>query len=859
MKKILKHITLLFCVCSILSCNLQLPKSVSIKTNAKYNFSLGEISQDLSEQFSMDELLQQDEESLFKIYEYKPEGENQKAKKMLMEIPIQEIPLDFSSYFENTNISENLSQMSFSQKISVPDFEIQQLSREIDISAINDAINDSVTIGGINNPNLDLSFNLTEQSGFESITYSSGVIRIESSEIDFGDYGIIPAGELTGDIRLLHNGIVVSETTFENNVAELPLTNVTLYNQGMSIEFSNGTGFSGWLGVVNGQVKNAKGISLEPTVVEFDEELEIDFSQASFDSCVIGEGNLGIEIALPEQWQGIQIVYDVELSGAINAVSEESDAGKNISLKDKELYKENLSLKSQPVVYLQNADIYFEEQPEVKAFLQIDEIASVSISVEEDISTSFNQSESLPEEATNVIKQICFTKSGLNLSYKNTLPEGNDISIVAKSNFLKLDSTETLYSGNGDGKLSILCTEENIQDISEGTEIDFSAQVLLPGCSTPDEKIITVKNVTPGQEYELSMNIEPIIEWDFIKIDTASFSQKNTIPTEVKLDSFSTMIDEMLGADLSGKLTLPQLDTYLFMSKPENEMLDKIQFNGEISAFQGKLVGETYEPIDENSKVYLVDKDTSLKFVAAPVLQKENNVVYTDVQNLEASLGPIDLSSILSAVENSEENASLCIDYDLSFSDENSSAEELTLYREDLEKATSTSIEILAMVVLPLTLKATDDIEIDLSSLMNSNADSEGEEDLENSDEPKDLLGRTEPFEMNESTQNLIDLIKSCSLNYQDTQLPIVCDNLKLVVDLDPEDDKAPNELKLSGGTLTIAPEEILDVYPLVPQIKIKIPKGDSLSVAEELMLKARLNICIETDGEISIWGGNKQ
>ena len=284
-----------------------------------------------------------------------------------MEIPIQEIPLDFSSYFEKTDISESLSQMSFSQKISVPDFETQQLSHKIDISAINDAINDSVRIAGPNNPNLDLSFDLLDKQGFESITYSSGDILIQDCEFDLDEYGTVFGGELKGEIRLLHNGNIVSKATFENGTARLPLTNVTLYSQGMSIEFSEGVGNIGWFGVINGQVKNAKGISLQPTVVEFDEELELNFSQANFDSFVIGEGNLGIEITLPEQWEGIYINYDVELSGAINASTEESLFKKNISLNNTELYKQNLGVKSQPVVYIENADIYFDEQPELKA------------------------------------------------------------------------------------------------------------------------------------------------------------------------------------------------------------------------------------------------------------------------------------------------------------------------------------------------------------------------------------------------------------------------------------------------------------------------------------------------------------
>ena len=353
-----------------------------------------------------------------------------------MEIPIQEIPLDFSSYFEKTDISESLSQMSFSQKISVPDFETQQLSHKIDISAINDAINDSVRIAGPNNPNLELSFDLLDKQGFESITYSSGEILIQDCEFDLGEYGTVFGGALTGEIRLLHNGNIVSKATFENGTARLPLTNVTLYSQGMSIEFSEGLGNIGWFGVIDGQVKNAKGISLQPTVVEFDEELELNFSQANFDSCVIGEGNLGIEITLPEQWEGIYIIYDVELSGAINASTEESLLKKNIPLNNTELYKQNLGVKSQPVVCIQNADIYFDEQPELKASLQIDKIETVSISVEEDISTSFNHSEALPEEATNVIKQICFTKSGFNLLYKNTLPTKNIKKLLAYSSIV---------------------------------------------------------------------------------------------------------------------------------------------------------------------------------------------------------------------------------------------------------------------------------------------------------------------------------------------------------------------------------------------------------------------------------------
>ena len=92
----------------------------------------------------------------------------------------------------------------------------------------------------------------------------------------------------------------------------------------------------------------------------------------------------------------------------------------------------------------------------------------------------------------------------------------------------------------------------------------------------------------------------------------------------------------------------------------------------------------------------------------------------------------------------------------------------------------------------------------------------------------------------------------------KDTNLPFVCENLKLLIDFNPNDKKAPTELSLSGGTIKISPEEIFDIYPLVPELKLKIPKGDSLNVAQKLTLKANLSICLETNGEISLFGGKK-
>ena len=50
-----------------------------------------------------------------------------------------------------------------------------------------------------------------------------------------------------------------------------------------------------------------------------------------------------------------------------------------------------------------------------------------------------------------------------------------------------------------------------------------------------------------------------------------------------------------MGTEFEGKFSIPELNTYLFVSKPENEILKDVQFMGEISVFQGKLNNEKYE------------------------------------------------------------------------------------------------------------------------------------------------------------------------------------------------------------------------------------------------------------------------
>ena len=63
--------------------------------------------------------------------------------------------------------------------------------------------------------------------------------------------------------------------------------------------------------------------------------------------------------------------------------------------------------------------------------------------------------------------------------------------------------------------------------------------------------------------------------------------------------------------------------------------------------------------------------------------------------------------------------------------------------------------------------------------------------------------------------------------------------------------DSTPQELSISGDTITVLPSEVLK-YPLSPVIELLIPKG-KLLIPQESVFDTKLYIKIATSGEI-IW-----
>ena len=141
MKKIAGIIDLTALMLSFASCSWQMPEKVSVKTQADYNFSLGNFEKDFSEDLSIDKMLS--DVSLpnnGKIYDYWPNKDPDEPQRFLMYMPLQEIPIDISQYFDKGALADSIKNISFEKEISVPEVDF---TFAVDVSL--DKVNQQIT------------------------------------------------------------------------------------------------------------------------------------------------------------------------------------------------------------------------------------------------------------------------------------------------------------------------------------------------------------------------------------------------------------------------------------------------------------------------------------------------------------------------------------------------------------------------------------------------------------------------------------------------------------------------------------------------------------------------------------------
>lgn len=897
----------------IVSCSWKIPESVSVKTNAEYNFTIGTFSEKLSKYLSIDTLSEQikssSSELSFDVYDYYPDEDSQKVaaggsamQQFLVDFSLQEIPIDIGSYLDKMDFADKLKGMSFDQTFDVPDLSVSSFDEPINLPDINKKIRESADLDfgditiphGINGtlseeqcPSQNVTVNAPE---FKALEFYSGslVLTIICNKPPVVSTNL-KISLLDGDDKEITS--VSNIDLFTKSEIFLPLAGKTLVPK-MKLKVS-GTSSGGTSGnnstysisasfSDDSTISRATGLTMSIDPVSINQAVKIETEDA-FVSCEIGDKSeteksiLSITTKLPDGWTGVTADRKINLSGAITAADAEFDKTgesdeyliKRTLLLNGKIYskKETGGVLSGDInvggtinISLNNADIVLPngEAPKImiSTLCSITKVNSMTIDLSKyksPIETNIEVNEDLPSEVSDFIETINLKPSGMNVSYYNTLPEGNDIGFTVNSSFFGIaDKTDTMTGGTGtadepSGKMEFLGEGKTVNTASENI-IDFSAEMEFPGKTEKNPDYVTLKNIEIGKSYAVGVTVEPVFDWEYITLKTASTAVKGNVDTGLNVSEiFKSLTDELGDNSFISRIELTQIPLYLYSIVPS--VIEDFTFTGELSAAaydaEDNLVGEKIKITDD-----FVISDSVL-----PALQKaagSDSIVTGFGDTSHHSTNIADLF-------NAHASGNIKIDYDFNLgkSDAESSDPTIEIKKDDLDGLGEDSVSIMlhARLVLPLELSvarldgnSNEPVVIDIMKLM----------DLEPGD---DLFSRNEPTDLDD-LEKYIDAIETAGIRYSVKNNVLQSDKVPHI-ELDTQDDSLQNEkynISFSTGTLNIEIDDMKDIlrsYPFSPTVKLKIPVG-TYKIPRNAEAGVGLSVYIKTDGTVNLFGGDE-
>lgn len=739
-------LSLLFSVI-LLSCGWQIPEKISVKSNASYNFTTGEIDTKLNDSLNFDELIKPDENSEFTVYNYLPDG---KSRQFVMRMAIADIPIDLESSFNESSINEAIKNLSFTQEIKVP-----------------------------------------------SISFSSQT--------------------------------------------EIPLS-----------------GFPG------GSVDKATNFDLNELKFNFtlnDTESDI------FESCVVGQGKLFTEIIIPSDWEGVSVSYSFSTTGGlVVSEGETSETIKTIDLANKEITKEQVKATAQITLTVQPGYSVSPSPLMLKISSDIESLETLNVKLS-DVTTSFDKKEDLPEGMKDAFSKIILNSSGVKIDYVNTLPEGNDIELTVKSDFFGLNKTGDLKAANTQGELELLSDSPSKEiNISDSSFYDFDVNISLPGATPSEPRKVSLQNVKFGETYQISMNITPVLNWEKIVLKEGFASaltkkDKKALPFNIN-KLLSSVSEKISDQNLFANIEIKSLPIYVFFTKPQtngSDLFTNSNFTGKMSVYYGTDSNPKQEDGVYISQT-LVDTDSGedekipkeIGFVDYPELNisEDNKKVLSSLDNVSFSLKGDVAKIINSAIKDTSGSSnSLYVDYNLKFTNDNKDG--LEILKTDL--ATKGSIGVYIYIVLPFEFRVSEEVNVSAQKLLNDTIDG-------------DIFGRKSKDDF-VNVEDYFALINSASVYYEFTKLPVCSDDSDSIafdIGMDCGEggaNKIPitEDSSIRKGTITISKknvEDMLKEYPVKPTMNLSIKENSEFYIPQIFDVAVKLNLNIQTDGEIEIFGG---
>ena len=166
--------------------------------------------------------------------------------------------------------------------------------------------------------------------------------------------------------------------------------------------------------------------------------------------------------------------------------------------------------------------------------------------------------------------------------------------------------------------------------------------------------------------------------------------------------------------------------------------------------------------------------------------------------------------------------------------------------------ATKGSIGVYIYIVLPFEFRVSEEVKVSAQKLLNDTIDG-------------DIFGRKSKDDF-VNVEDYFALINSASVYYEFTKLPVCSDDSDSIafdigMDCGEGGVKIPitEDSSIRKGTITISKknvEDMLKEYPVKPTMNLSIKKNSEFYIPQIFDVAVKLNLNIQTDGEIEIFGG---
>lgn len=918
--KIVKYfacITLMvFVSCSDLT-NLKVPKKISLKSEAKYEISLGKAALTVRDHLNAVELREIINNEDIKIYDYKSSNDPHNTQKFLLNYSAVDVPLDFSKYIEDININEDFAE-SLNQKFNIQGNHI--FEKSIDLPDFNKLIVESfesspVTLvlmePGAGNSfstsdgtwdNQDINFTI-ETPSFDSVQLKNGFALIKF----IPDVGNMPSSTFSMSVKVSlisdNKEIAQSDYTEIGNSGGVILIDLSqkelIPKLKLRIEGNLKDGSASHIAKYNisfglsdtAKIASIKGLNMTTEDLEkespgagkisINETIDASSLTSFLINATVDKGNISVKQFVPSTWNGIVCDSNFSFEGGVQVSNSEFVSGnleesnnqncilnKYADISQKQITSENINLQGELNLAFKNASFEFNDDDPTSLSLlgefNIESLSNAQVNIEKLIDPStLNKSinKELNEEMVKYIHSISFNKVGIICGFDSNIPE-NDITIQASVTSSSLDITTPLQDeyvlSNADEKLEVVTDESWKKTVYLGNE--SSEQI---------------------EELDFTLNVDlkgnnaahpEYITFASLKTNT-DYEIKSNIDvifdwSEITINADNTSVDGEIDVSLNLKEILAE-----YLEGDEQDIVDKIRLKGiEGYVFISRPEFSSNDKITEDPLASLNNFQGSIKTVYGSTTEyligsesnKETlkfaptNIDFDALANNETYTIETELFDSEKPYYSGKINGDVLVNMVNSQVEDSKLVYDLTLASDNSGQITLTKDAVDSLS--GINSESTPSIQVIISLLVPINIEITDDIIIEDVlsmagiEIEEDLLNR-DGIEDSSDIKEFTDVIKKIYCKYSISNST----GLNFTSSIYDLVSGVEYDLTFDGNTQifnfsTQDVNKILDSYPFMPKIKLEISKGEVL-LKRDAIFGAEAIIGIETDGTYELYG----